>query len=162
MCTQNWLKYYVMLRFVDRTVPKEKLQLAPILKTFTVSALFHGYYHGYYSFFVGLFLADIAWKVISGTALAAYCQRVLPARLCNIICIGATQLELRYFSTPFFMLTWKNCLNYYRAFYWSGHILPITLIFVGLLLPKVKKQPRLPGVPANATVASDSQQAEGT
>ena len=78
MRTQHWLKYYVMMRFMDRDMPRGSFQLSAILKTFAVSAIFHGYYIGYYLFFSGLFLLDLAWKLMGGTAFAAYVSKRMP------------------------------------------------------------------------------------
>lgn len=62
MRTQHWLKYYVMMREMDRTQPRGKFQAIPVLKTFLVSAVFHGIFIGYYFFFFGLFLMDVGMK----------------------------------------------------------------------------------------------------
>ena len=54
------------------------MQLGAILKTFAVSAFFHGFYIGYYLFFFGLFLLDFGWKLMGGTALAASISNKMP------------------------------------------------------------------------------------
>ena len=70
MRTQHWLKYYVMMRNMDRDLPRKTPQMFPKLWAFFVSALFHGYYIGYVLFFLGLFLIDIGWAALNKTRLA--------------------------------------------------------------------------------------------
>ena len=78
MRTQHWLKYYVMMRSMDRSLPRGTFQLKAIIKTFSISAIFHGYYIGYYLFFSGLFLMDLAWKLMGATAVATAVSKRLP------------------------------------------------------------------------------------
>lgn len=58
----KWLKYYVFLRMLDST-KRGGVQLKPILITFLVSAVWHGFYPGYYFFFVAAGLMDYTFKV---------------------------------------------------------------------------------------------------
>ena len=37
-----WLKYYVMLRLMDRKAPKGKMQILPLVMTFMASGVWHG------------------------------------------------------------------------------------------------------------------------
>ena len=69
MRTQHWLKYYVMLRSMDRSLPRNAFQLKAIVWTFAVSAGFHGLYVGYYLFFAGLFILDLSTKLFLVDAL---------------------------------------------------------------------------------------------
>ena len=106
MRTQHWLKYYVMMRFMDRTKPRGSMQLGAIIKTFIVSAFFHGFYIGYYLFFSGLFLLDFAWKLMGGTALAAAVSKRMPEQLSRLIGVATIQLVLRYLTIVFAVLSW--------------------------------------------------------
>ena len=56
----KWLKYYVFLRMVKRD---ERLSLKPILTTFLVSAIWHGFYPGYFLFFLSSGLNDYLFKI---------------------------------------------------------------------------------------------------
>ena len=78
MSVQRWLKYYVLLRLIDRTKPRSHLQVWPILATFLVSAIWHGIYFGYFAFFSGSALADITWKVVSKVAVAQKIRAMIP------------------------------------------------------------------------------------
>ena len=112
MRTQHWLKYYVMLRFMDRTKPRGSFQLDAILKTFLVSAFFHGFYIGYYLFFFGLFLLDFAWKLMGSTTLATNSSKRVPEKFARLIRTAIIQVVLRYISIPFILLSWLNCLTF--------------------------------------------------
>jgi len=50
----NWLKYYVMLRRMDRSKPRGQLQVFPMVVTFGASAVWHGIEPGFLMFFMGL------------------------------------------------------------------------------------------------------------
>lgn len=67
MRTQYWLKYYVMIPLLDRSKPKNAVQLFPIVATFMISALWHGFYVGYYGAFAGFALISVMAKVFEGT-----------------------------------------------------------------------------------------------
>jgi lysophospholipid acyltransferase len=57
----KWLKYYVYLRIVKKD--KKGVQLVPILTTFAVSAIWHGFYLGYFYFFISSGLNDYLFKM---------------------------------------------------------------------------------------------------
>lgn len=57
----KWLKYYVFLRLLNSN-KKGGLPLIPILLTFVVSAIWHGFYPGYYLFFISAGLMDFIFK----------------------------------------------------------------------------------------------------
>jgi lysophospholipid acyltransferase len=54
-----WLKYYVFLRMVKKG---DRFSLKPILTTFIVSAVWHGFYPGYFMFFIASGLNDYLFK----------------------------------------------------------------------------------------------------
>jgi lysophospholipid acyltransferase len=56
----KWLKYYIYLRLVK---PGKHLQIVPILSTFVVSAIWHGFYPGYFLFFISSGLMDYIFKL---------------------------------------------------------------------------------------------------
>ena len=69
MRVQHWLKYYVMIRQMDRTKSKKSPQLMPKIYAFVMSSLFHGYYIGYSLFFIGLFVIDEGFASINRSYL---------------------------------------------------------------------------------------------
>ncbi len=60
----NWLKHYVFMRMITRG---KKVSLMPILTTFLVSAIWHGFYPGYFLFFISSGLNDYMFKIGSKT-----------------------------------------------------------------------------------------------
>merc|ERR1711990_1005597 len=72
MTIQEFLKYHINLKIVDRTKPRHERQLAPFLGTFFCSMFFHGFFHGLHSFFIGVLLNEASIKMFSQTKLAHY------------------------------------------------------------------------------------------
>ena len=54
-----WLKYYIFMRMLKKD---QRGSLTPILATFVVSAVWHGFYPGYFMFFVASGLNDYMFK----------------------------------------------------------------------------------------------------
>ena len=52
----NWLKYYVMLRLMDRSKPRGQPQIIPTIVTFLISAAWHGLATG---MFVAFFMCSL-------------------------------------------------------------------------------------------------------
>ena len=67
-----------MIRSMDRTKPRSAFQLKPILKTFLISGLFHGFYIGYYFFFFGLFILELGSKFIGNNAVVVAVSKHVP------------------------------------------------------------------------------------
>jgi len=57
----KWLKYYVYLRMMKKD--NKGLQIVPILTTFVVSAVWHGFYPGYFLFFISSGIMDYVFKL---------------------------------------------------------------------------------------------------
>ena len=68
--TQNWLKYYTQMRLMDRTLPRNKIQVMPMLVSFAMSSIWHGIEVGYHLFFLSLFINALAAKLITQSKLA--------------------------------------------------------------------------------------------
>ena len=54
--------------------------------------------------------------------------------------VAALQLLLRYLTIVFSVLSWGNCLNFLKNTYAFGHVISITMIVLGLVLPKARKE----------------------
>ena len=57
-----FLKYYVMLRLMDRKKARGLSQMGPVLATFAVSSMWHGTYPGYAILFSAFFVSDVIYK----------------------------------------------------------------------------------------------------
>ena len=132
MMVQHWLKYYVMIRAMDRTRSKKTPQLKPKIWAFTMSSLFHGYYIGYSLFFIGLFLIDEGFASINRSYLMTKLRKVLPGGSFNSVAVVViVQLLLRFSSINFFLLTWNNCLAYCAFYFHYIFSLPLLLMIIG-------------------------------
>jgi lysophospholipid acyltransferase len=60
MMTSSWLKHYVYIRILRKQTKKSEAM--PIIATFAVSAVWHGFYPGYFIFFFASAIADIGYK----------------------------------------------------------------------------------------------------
>ena len=70
MCTQSWIKYYILMRLLDRNKPKGKVQAMPLFLSFIFSAIWHGVDLGYFVFFITLFFNDFIAKQFALSKLA--------------------------------------------------------------------------------------------
>lgn len=53
--------------------------------------------------------------------------------------MAAIQLILRYLTIPFVLLSWQNNLTFFKATYAFGYSICLTMIVLGLVLPKARK-----------------------
>jgi len=136
MRTQHWLKYYVMVRQMDRTQSKKTPQLWPKVYAFAMSSVFHGYYIGYSLFFFGLFFIDEGWARINRSYLVEKARKMLPSgRWSSVLGVMLVQLLLRFSSINFFLLTWNDCISYCSHYFYYIFALPLALMIIGRLTP---------------------------
>ena len=50
---------------------------------------------------------------------------------------------MRYNCMFFFLLKWDECLIFANSFYWSGHILTIAMLIIGIAFPARKAKKRV-------------------
>ena len=58
----GWLKYHVMLRLMDKSKPREQIQLGPMITAFVVSSVWHGTKLGFCIFFTTLAVLTYFFK----------------------------------------------------------------------------------------------------
>ena len=135
-----WLKYHVMLRLIDRTQPRNKIQLIPYALTFFISAIWHGFYFGYVAFFTGLGLMDFAWKAIGNTKLVeSFGQTKLGQKVGSLLSWLLCQLVISYFGMTFVYEDMEPGLKMWSAFNYIGHWGCLLVIIVSNILPQRKK-----------------------
>ena len=136
-----WLKYYIMLRWIDRKLPRGKMQMGPYMLVFLVSAVWHGFFFGFYAFFSGLGLMDFTWKAlgktslidgISKTAFGMYVGKPLNWLCCQIV--------ISYFGMPYVLKNAQPCLTMWAAFNYAGHWFCILVIILSSIIPKAKNK----------------------
>ena len=74
----HWLKYYVMLRWIDRTRDRHIVQAFPIAMSFFMSLVWHGFWSGYFIIFMGAAACDIIYKNLRRAALVQSLKAVIP------------------------------------------------------------------------------------
>ena len=131
----HWLKYYWMLRWMDRSQPRGKIQLGPFMLTFIVSPLWHGFYFGYFAFFTGLGLMDFTWKEFGKTKLAHMLDAKL-GPLSFVFNLMLSHLAIAYFGMCHCLQLASTTFAIWSAFYYVGHIACISVIIFAKLLPK--------------------------
>ena len=62
-----WLKYYIMMRLMDRSLPRSKTQMGPMIITFVVSAAWHGIEIGFFFMFIGFAFMEYIVKAANAT-----------------------------------------------------------------------------------------------
>lgn len=144
MCIQNWLKYYVLLRLMDRTKPRGAMQVFPLIATFVISAYWHGFFFGYYSFFIGLGLMDIAWKVVPKTQIAQTIAEIVPNPIMRVFNWYICHFALSYFGITFYFLLVQPNLQIWDSLYYVGHWCTIGAIILSSILPKAKRAVKEP------------------
>lgn len=142
MRTQYYLKHYVMMRQIDRSLPRGQMQGFPIAITFIVSALNHGFFAGYYILFFGAGLLEFSYRLGEKTAIAALLRKKLPISLVTITSALFLQCQMRFFSIAIWILTWENVSAAYNAVHWVGFIMPVAIILLSMILPKAPRKPR--------------------
>lgn len=70
MSVHNWLKYYVYMRLMDRSLPPHQMQGLATFKTYVISSLWHGLDPGFFCFFIAIGILDILARLIKTTKLA--------------------------------------------------------------------------------------------
>ena len=139
MSVQAWLKYYVLIRLMDKSKPRNAIQVIPILMTLFMSAFWHGFYFGFYAFFFGLGLMNFAWKLVQNTALAHRVLETVPYTIIRVLDWMLNFGCISYFSLAHILLTWDAVTTVFSSCYYIGHIGTISAIIIAIFLPKVKK-----------------------
>lgn len=73
-----WLKYYVMMRLIDRSAKKSSPKNISILMTFIMNSVWHGLYPGYIIFFVACGVLELQTKIAPTLKVVQTICRILP------------------------------------------------------------------------------------
>ena len=117
---------------MDRSKPKGKVQVFPILATLLVSAYFHGFYIGYYLCFILFGVLEFSWKLAETTAFVQMLRKKLPAPVITAISTVLLSVLFKFVFIPFFLLCnyrpsgverlWPVLFHWDGA-YWAGSML---------------------------------------
>jgi len=124
---------------MDRSKPKGKVQVFPILATLLVSAYFHGFYIGYYLCFILFGVLEFSWKLAETTAFVQMLRKKLPAPVITAISTVLLSVLFKFVFIPFFLLSWSNIskvVSPFMCFMWS---LTFIATFASILAPKARR-----------------------
>lgn len=131
--THLWLKYYVMLRLVDRSAPRNAPKNFSTLITFVVSSIWHGVYPGYIVFFVACGILTLQTKIAPKLKVIKAMQRSLPLLVCQILSAVYTHFMVSYWGLAFLFLESELFNKMFVNYHWIGHwiiVIATTLCFV--------------------------------
>lgn len=115
----EWLKYYVYLRML-KTKNKQSSNVFAALVSFSVSAIWHGFYPGFYSFFFGCFIVDF-WNKLA-TPFVGDMFNFLPAFLRNIFLTMFYYVPCSYFAISFVLLNFSDFHPVYMSMCYCVHL----------------------------------------
>jgi len=128
----NWLKYYVFMRQLDNK-KKGGVNFTSTTVTFTVSAIWHGFYPGYYVFFTGAALMDYHMKICE-KKLSPYFEW-MPIWAVKIISYTWCYVACAYFAIGFTLLGFDRFHPVYMSMNYYFHIVLIGSLILLLSLP---------------------------
>ena len=135
----HWLKYYVMMRLIDRSKPRNQTQVMPQLICFLVSSIWHGLEVGLWVCMFGFGMLLALYNITSRTQLCNWIGTNVPFVIYQpfkwlffYFCASWIEIcfELRYFSVFY---------KVHATMYHVGTWLPILICIVFSFLPKVRR-----------------------
>jgi len=134
-----WLKYYIMLRLMDRRKPKGQMQVGPMVITFIVSAAWHGIQVGFFLMFFGFAVMEYIVKVGGKTKLINLILQHVPFAVYHPFKWFSQFFIGSYLVICFQMMTFERFNFVHSHLYYFGHwALPLGVVLV-TVLPKVKR-----------------------
>lgn len=134
----NWLKYYVMLRLMDRSKPKGAAQLKATFLTFVASSVWHGTYLGFLIFFVAIAVLEMQGKSFPKLKLTKQLCDVVPYSVIMAIAWLWNMFNMAYFGMAFNFLFVDRCHLMFVNFYYFLHIVSPIVFLATIYLPKVR------------------------
>jgi len=130
ICTAQWLKQYVYLRYSPEGKPNT---LATII-TYCLSAFWHGFYPGYFMFFLmGAVLTEIG-KDLRRKVRPWFLQKDGKPKATkpyyDVAGFAFTQAALSYIAVSFVLLGPSRAFTVYESLYYIGHILIFGLFVI--------------------------------
>ncbi|KAK9884428.1 hypothetical protein WA026_007275 [Henosepilachna vigintioctopunctata] len=120
-----------------RTVAYERSTKYPTVMTFSLSALWHGFYPGYYITFASGALFTAAARVGRRHIRHFFLKTNELKAFYDVLTFIVTRLIITYITFSFVLLELGPSLQLYMSLYWCLHILGLALlIFAPILIPK--------------------------
>eukprot|EP01091_Cochliopodium_minus_P012980 TRINITY_DN4070_c0_g1_i1.p1 TRINITY_DN4070_c0_g1~~TRINITY_DN4070_c0_g1_i1.p1 ORF type:complete len:475 (-),score=93.07 TRINITY_DN4070_c0_g1_i1:45-1469(-) len=146
----RWLKNTIYLRMVAR----KHSRLSASLATFTVSAVWHGFYPGYYFSFISFALVDASIKILEKFVRPHFVTYTSEGKevakpnkfIYNFFVKIMVNLTFFYMANPFMMFTMENVIKCWSSVYYFWHFfylfLALFFIFFGKYLPRGSVRPK--------------------
>ncbi|GMF13176.1 unnamed protein product [Phytophthora lilii] len=124
--TQNWLERYVYTRTGNS-----------LLATYSVSALWHGFYPGYYLFFLTVPLAT-AVNRLARRHVRPYVVGSPIKPLYDLVGMLCTAMVVNYLAVSFVVLSWEEAVAGFRSMRFAGHV-GLVVCYLLLTFVPIKK-----------------------
>ena len=125
VCTNQWLNAYVYRR-LQKYYGKGSSSARASLVTYVVSAFWHGFYPGYYFMFI-----SSAWLTVASRMVYKNVAWPFSSTLKRVVQYVPMFILVDYILFPFVLLDFTRSFEFYRSFWFFGHILMaiVTVVF---------------------------------
>ena len=135
-----WLKYYVMLRVMDRSQKRGVYQGKAAFWTFFTSALWHGTYPGLFIFFLSCAGSEqICRNFAKVTIISKLRRTVIPYSFEQVFLWFWAFLTNGFFALGFFYFTLDPYLKFVRNFDYIPFFVWLAALVFAMLMPKEKR-----------------------
>jgi len=124
LSTNRWLRMMVY----------ERVSKYPIVLTYTLSAIWHGFYPGYYITFANGALFTYASRIMRKTIRNYFLSNPESKLLYDGITFVITKILMAYMVFTFALLEFWPCIRLYNHMYWCLHLCALVAIFI---VPKI-------------------------
>jgi len=136
IATSNWLR-----RCVYERVPAS----IATLSSFTMSAIWHGFYPGYYLTFISCALWNESAKVMRRHIRPLIlpnkeAEASIMGNIYGIVTTCLTMMSLNYLGHPFNVQSFDKSINLWKYWRFAPHIVAITILFVVPAAFPIKKK----------------------
>lgn len=150
-----------MMRLVDRTLPRNKIQIMPQILSFFASAVWHGIEPGLFVTFFGFGLLLFLFKVGQQTVLCDSISRALPFYVYHLPRWIFFWFLACYYEICFELRHIKAFGQVHAEFYHVGAWLTPLLCVLVYLMPKVKRARSSDSPQANSAGKQDKADDQG-
>lgn len=149
-CVHNWLKYYVMLRWIDRKKDRSVVQPFPIFMSFFMSLVWHGIWSGYVIVFMGAAYLDIFYKQLMRTKLVNSIYETLPRPVYLVLWFPVYRFMMSWVTISFHFQYHDRYGKIFSSMNYIGFWVMLALPIAAHFLPK-KRSDRPKEAPKEST-----------
>lgn len=137
----NWIKYYIMLRWIDKSKPRHVMQPFPIFVSFFMSLVWHGIWSGYAITFLGTAVLDIIWKNLQKKALVEMIYENVPRPIYLALWLPVFRFLISFLTLTFHYQFFDRYEHLFSAFSYSPFAIYALCLLAMFILPN-KRTPR--------------------